>query len=133
MDARDGGRHERIRRPLPAGIRIQTMPEYRRYCYYVAGTVGHLLTDLWYCHSRLFSKRDHARLLVNCEAFGEALQTINILKDIAWDIEHENAAFVPEELFLARGSSHSTMLEPRRQIQNRDARRARRTREGRSS
>jgi len=105
----------------PAGIRIQTMPEYRRYCYYVAGTVGHLLTDLWYCHSRLFSKRDHARLLVNCEAFGEALQTINILKDIAWDIEHENAAFVPEELFLARGSSHSTMLEPRRQIQNREA------------
>ena len=24
----------------PTGIRIQTMPEYRRYCYYVAGTVG---------------------------------------------------------------------------------------------
>lgn len=105
----------------PAGIRIQTMPEYRRYCYYVAGTVGHLLTELWYANSSLFSKRDYERLLVNCEAFGEALQTINILKDIAWDIEHENAAFVPEELFLARGSSHRTMLEPRRETENRQA------------
>jgi len=105
----------------PAGIRIQTMPEYRRYCYYVAGTVGHLLTDLWYANSRLVTKRKYERLLVNCEAFGEALQTINILKDIAWDIEHENAAFVPEDLFRARGSSHRTMLEPQHQVRNREA------------
>ncbi len=105
----------------PAGIRIQTMAEYRRYCYFVAGTVGHLLTDLWRCHCALVGERNYARLLVNCEAFGEALQTINILKDIAWDIEHENAAFVPEELFRARGSSHRAMLEPQRQTQNRAA------------
>ncbi len=105
----------------PSGIRIQTMPEYRRYCYYVAGTVGHLLTDLWYCHSSLVKERDYERLLVHCEAFGEALQTINILKDIAWDIEHENAAFVPEELFRARGSSHQTMLHHDWRVQNREA------------
>ncbi len=105
----------------PGGIRIQTMPEYRRYCYYVAGTVGHLLTDLWYCHAPLVTKGHHTRLLVNCEAFGEALQTINILKDIAWDIEHENAAFVPEDLLRARGSSHGMMLEPQRRTQNREA------------
>ncbi|GAC1307422.1 MAG: phytoene/squalene synthase family protein [Vulcanimicrobiaceae bacterium] len=115
-----GGMSEFVGR-YPAGIRIQTMPEYRRYCYYVAGTVGHLLTDLWYANSRLVSKRDYERLLVNCEAFGEALQTINILKDIAWDIEHENAAFVPEDLFRARGSSHRTMLEPQHETRNREA------------
>ncbi len=105
----------------PAGIRIQTMPEYRRYCYFVAGTVGHLLTELWYANSSLVSKRDYERLLANCEAFGEGLQTINILKDIAWDIEHENAAFVPEDLFRERGSSHHTMLEPHWIAQNRAA------------
>ncbi len=105
----------------PSGIRIQTMPEYRRYCYYVAGTVGHLLTDLWYCHSKLVKKADYERMLVNCEAFGEGLQTINILKDIAWDIEHENAAYIPEELLRARGSSHQTILHGDWRVQNREA------------
>ena len=38
-------------RLYPAGIRIQNVAEFRRYCYFVAGTVGHLLTDLWHAHS----------------------------------------------------------------------------------
>jgi farnesyl-diphosphate farnesyltransferase len=105
----------------PDGIRIQTMDEYRRYCYYVAGTVGHLLTELWYNSSPTVRKADYERMLVDCEAFGEGLQTINILKDIAWDIEHENAAFVPEDLLRARGSSHQTILNGDWVVQNREA------------
>jgi farnesyl-diphosphate farnesyltransferase len=105
----------------PDGIRIQTLPEYRRYCYYVAGTVGHLLTDLWHFHSPLVKERDYLRLQKNCEAFGEALQTINILKDIAWDIEHENSAYIPEELLRAKGSSHQTILHGDWRVQNREA------------
>jgi farnesyl-diphosphate farnesyltransferase len=105
----------------PAGIRIQTMDEYRRYCYYVAGTVGHLLTDLWHAGSPLVTQRHYDRLIENCEAFGEALQTINILKDIAWDIEHENSAYVPEELLRARGSSHGTILHGDWRSRNREA------------
>ncbi len=105
----------------PAGIRIQTMAEYQRYCYYVAGTVGHLLTDLWYYHSPCVRESDYEHLLVHCEAFAEALQTVNILKDIAWDIEHENAAYIPEELLRARGSSHQTMLHGDWRPQNREA------------
>ncbi len=105
----------------PTGIRIQTMSEYRRYCYFVAGTVGHLLTDLWYFHSPLVKAHDYERMLVHCEAFGEALQTINILKDIAWDLEHENAAYIPEDLLRARGSSHQTILHGDWRVQNREA------------
>jgi farnesyl-diphosphate farnesyltransferase len=105
----------------PDGIRIQTMDEYRRYCYYVAGTVGHLLTELWYCSSPAVRRSDYERMLVDCEAFGEALQTINILKDIAWDIEHENAAYIPEDLLRARGSSHQTILNGDWVVQNREA------------
>jgi farnesyl-diphosphate farnesyltransferase len=105
----------------PGGIRIQTMDEYRRYCYYVAGTVGHMLTELWYSSSPFVKQADYARMLVDCEAFGEALQTINILKDIAWDIEHENAAYIPEELRRARGSSHQTILSGDWVAQNREA------------
>ncbi len=103
----------------PAGIRIQTMPEYRQYCYYVAGTVGHMLTDLWYFHSPAVHEREYRRLLADCEAFGEALQTINIIKDIPWDIEHENSAYIPEDLLRTSGSSHQEILSEGRVAQNR--------------
>lgn len=104
----------------PHGIRIQTLDEYRKYCYYVAGTVGHILTELWCLHSRTMGERDYARLLPNCEAFGEALQTVNIIKDIPWDIERENAAFIPEDILLRTGGSHQTILLPEKREQNRE-------------
>lgn len=103
------------------GIRIASVTEFRRYCYYVAGTVGHLLTDLWYAHSVFVGKRTYLRLLDDCEAFGEALQTVNILKDIAWDAEHENAIYVPGELLAAVGSSHERILAPELRAANRSA------------
>jgi len=105
----------------PNGIRIQTMDEYKRYCYFVAGTVGHLLTELWQAHSPFVDRRRYETMLAHCEAFGEALQTVNILKDIAWDIEHENSAYVPEQLLQAVGSSQATMLQGDRVRQNREA------------
>jgi farnesyl-diphosphate farnesyltransferase len=103
----------------PGGIRIQTLPEYRKYCYYVAGTVGHMLTDLWYFHSPAVGEREYQKLLLDCEAFGEALQTVNIIKDIAWDIEYENSAYIPEELLRSNGSGHDTILAQDRVAQNR--------------
>jgi farnesyl-diphosphate farnesyltransferase len=105
----------------PAGIRIATTPELREYCYFVAGTVGHLLTDLWRAHSVFVGDRVYARLLRNCEAFGEALQLVNILKDIAADAERENAIFIPSELLTARGSGHETLLSDAHRRMNRDA------------
>jgi farnesyl-diphosphate farnesyltransferase len=103
------------------GIRIASVGQFREYCYYVAGTVGHLLTELWYAHSPLIGPRTYARLLPDCEAFGEALQTVNILKDIPWDAEHENNVYIPAELLAAVGSSHATILAPERRAANREA------------
>ena len=108
-------------RTHPTGIRIADVPEFRRYCYYVAGTVGHLLTDLWYAHSRFVGPQRYKRLLVHCEAFGEALQTVNILKDIPWDIEHENAVYIPRDLLVSAGSDHDSLLDPLHRGQNRKA------------
>ena len=105
----------------PMGIRIASVGEFREYCYYVAGTVGHLLTELWYEHSYVVGQRTYARLLENCEAFGEALQTVNILKDIAWDAERENAIYIPSELLAAVGSGHDAILTEERRTANRDA------------
>jgi farnesyl-diphosphate farnesyltransferase len=103
------------------GIRIASVSEFREYCYFVAGTVGHLLTDLWYEHSAFVGKSTYLRLLADCEAFGEALQTVNILKDIAWDAERENAIYIPSELLAAAGSGHDTILRDERRAANRNA------------
>ncbi len=103
------------------GIRIASLDEFREYCYYVAGTVGHLLTDLWHEHSVAVGAGTYARLLEDCQAFGEALQAVNILKDVAWDAEHENAVFIPADLLIAAGSSHAEILDAAKRRANRRA------------
>ncbi len=104
----------------PGGLRIQTVDEYREYCYYVAGTVGCMLTELWREHGHIPASRYEA-LWARCTSFGEALQTVNILKDIAADAERENAIFVPEATLRAHGGSHATLLDPAHLPENRAA------------
>jgi farnesyl-diphosphate farnesyltransferase len=94
----------------PHGIRIQHLEEYREYCYYVAGTVGYLLTDLWHEHAPSIGERQYEALREKCRAFAEALQTVNILKDVATDAEQENSIYIPEDLLRAHGSSHAGIL-----------------------
>jgi len=105
----------------PTGIRIGSVAEFHQYCYYVAGTVGHLLTDLWHHHSIAVDNRVYAKLLEDCEPFGEALQSVNILKDIAWDAERENSIYVPSDLLVAQGSGHDSILHEERRAANRVA------------
>lgn len=94
----------------PDGIRIQSVEEYREYCYYVAGTVGYLLTDLWREHVPSIGAARYEQLRARSRAFAEALQTVNILKDVARDAEHENSIYIPEELLRGTGSSHAHVL-----------------------
>jgi farnesyl-diphosphate farnesyltransferase len=103
----------------PNGIRIQSLEEYKEYCYYVAGTVGYLLTDLWHEHAPSIGVREYGVLRERSRAFAEALQTVNILKDVARDAEHENSIYIPEQLLMAHGGSHETILEPGRSLETR--------------
>ena len=105
----------------PDGIRIQTLDEYKEYCYYVAGTVGYMLTDLWHEHSPWIGARRYAILRERCRAFAEALQTVNILKDVAVDVEKENSIYVPEALLRAHGRTQSRILAPELLARNREA------------
>src|SRR5690606_3823711 len=105
----------------PDGIRIQTLDEYREYCYYVAGTVGYMLTDLWQEHTPSIRPALHQALRERCRAFAEALQTVNILKDVARDAEHENSIYVPARALQAHGSGHDTILSPAHVSRNREA------------
>ena len=102
----------------PDGIRIQTLGEYKEYCYYVAGTVGYLVTDLWREHSSSISTRRYHALRARCAAFAEGLQTINVLRDVARDAERENSIFVPDELLRAHGSAHATIFHASRGSEN---------------
>jgi farnesyl-diphosphate farnesyltransferase len=105
----------------PRGIRIQSLDEYKEYCYYVAGTVGYLLTDLWHEHSPSIGADRYAILRERCRAFAEALQTVNILKDVARDAEHENSIYIPEQLLRVHGSTHATILASDRARETRAA------------
>ncbi|MEP6729491.1 MAG: phytoene/squalene synthase family protein [bacterium] len=105
----------------PHGIRIQSLEEYKEYCYYVAGTVGYLLTDLWHEHAPSIGDRQYKVLREKCRVFAEALQTVNILKDVATDVEEENSIYIPEDLLRQHGSSHALILAPDRLFGTREA------------
>jgi farnesyl-diphosphate farnesyltransferase len=105
----------------PNGIRIQSLEEYREYCYYVAGTVGYLLTDLWHEHSPSIGVARYELLRARCRAFAEALQTVNILKDVARDAAQENSIYIPEQVLRENGSSQAMIFAPQLAAENRAA------------
>jgi farnesyl-diphosphate farnesyltransferase len=94
----------------PQGIRLQTMKEYKLYCYYVAGTVGHMVSDLFFYSTSFLSQKQYLTLKEKASAFGEALQSTNILKDMVWDHQNENAIYMPYELLKPHGLSHETLF-----------------------
>ena len=71
-----------------------TEAAYNTYCYYVAGTVGHMSTELVIRHYGLNGNVAN-RLRQSCEACGRGLQKTNIVKDFAEDLER-GVSFLPE-------------------------------------
>ena len=68
------------------GVRVLAAEsDYNAYCFYVAGTVGHMATELVVVHYGL-ADDVAARLSASCEACGRGLQKTNILKDFAEDL-----------------------------------------------
>ena len=101
-----------VSRDHAGGIRIQTFDQYRQYCFFVAGTVGHLLTELWTRAYDRMSYGQFLRLRESSAGFGEALQSVNILKDTVADFRDNDTIFIPEEMLLRHGSSHARMFDP---------------------
>jgi farnesyl-diphosphate farnesyltransferase len=93
-------------------IRIKSIGEYKQYCYYVAGTVGLMLTDLWKEYAIFLGEKKYQLLLKSSKVFGQGLQTINILKDIYWDWKVENSIYVPLEILQNHGCNHDNMYTP---------------------
>ena len=95
--SRGMGHFERSR----SRIGLADVAEYERYCYFVAGVVGEMLTDLFCDHSsEIDARRD--RLESRAVSFGQGLQMTNILKDV-WDDFERGACWLPRDVFDERG------------------------------
>ena len=91
-------------------LQIRDLADLELYCYYVAGTVGELLTDLFMLACPVDPKR-RGELVARSVRFGLALQLVNILKDVAEDSER-GACFLPESVAKEHGVDLSRLLEP---------------------
>jgi len=71
------------------------------YCYYVAGVVGEMLTDLFCDYSATIAQR-RAALDEHAVSFAQGLQMTNILKDV-WEDRSRGACWLPQEVFSRHG------------------------------
>lgn len=76
------------------GVRVQTYDEFEQYCYYVAGTVGHLLVETISSH---YEQPASEEIHTAAEQYGYILQFVNIGKDVYDDYETENNVYLPIE------------------------------------
>jgi farnesyl-diphosphate farnesyltransferase len=67
------------------------------YCYYVAGVVGEMLTEL-FCEYSGGAAHNRAALRALAVSFAQGLQMTNILKDV-WEDRSRGACWLPQEVF----------------------------------
>ena len=94
-----GGMHQFQQTASLRGVPRQT--DLDDYCYYVAGVVGQMLTELFCGYSaRACSQRSRLRELD--VSFAQGLQMTNILKDV-WEDRSRGACWLPQEVFTRHG------------------------------
>lgn len=75
---------------------VKDLAALDEYCYYVAGVVGEMLTDLFASVSKgvMETKEQLMELAIS---FGQGLQMTNIIKDDIGDMERLKMRWIPEE------------------------------------
>ena len=71
------------------------------YCYYVAGVVGQMLTEL-FCSYSPEIRQHRSELHDLAVSFAQGLQMTNILKDV-WEDRTRGACWLPQEVFTRYG------------------------------
>jgi farnesyl-diphosphate farnesyltransferase len=71
------------------------------YCYYVAGVVGEMLTDL-FCDYSPEIARHRPALSAIAASFAQGLQMTNILKDV-WEDRGRGVCWLPQDVFTRHG------------------------------
>ena len=85
---------------------LESVADLDEYCYYVAGIVGKLLTNLFAADTCLIGDARKAEMQKLDVSFGLALQVANIVKDCMED-STRRVCFVPEEICRCHGFAHS--------------------------
>ena len=92
------------------GLRIDDRAELEQYCYYAAGTVGNLITNLL---TRADVDDERVRRLYDtAEEFGLLLQLVNVSKDVYDDYEAENNVYIPAEWLDDEGVDQDAIVDP---------------------
>ena len=92
------------------GLRLDDEEDLKRYCYYVAGTVGKLLCNEWALDRESITPEIKAALDERAINFGLGLQVTNIIKGVTDDIGR-GVAYVPNKLFQAAGIDLQTLID----------------------
>jgi farnesyl-diphosphate farnesyltransferase len=93
-------------------MKFQTIPiidlaRQEEYCHYVAGIVGHLDTRLFQLGGHI--SESLRRELMDCaNSFGIALQKVNVLRDVAYDIP-QGRRFWPQDLMRKRSLGYENL------------------------
>lgn len=80
---------------------LADLPQMDRYCYFVAGVVGEMLTRLFCAYSPEIAQHQE-KMMELAVSFGQGLQMTNILKDI-WDDQQRDACWLPQDIFTNTG------------------------------
>src|ERR1051325_1922681 len=91
--------------------RLKSVQDLDRYCYYVAGVVGEMLTSLFCLYSPAIAKQ-HDRLIRLAVSFGQGLQMTNILKDV-WEDYRTGFCWLPRQIFAEEGFDLRELSAPR--------------------
>jgi farnesyl-diphosphate farnesyltransferase len=92
------------------GLRINDRSELEQYCYYAAGTVGRLITNVL-TRGNVSQKRAR-RLYDTADEFGLLLQLVNVSKDVYDDYKEENNVYLPAEWLADEGIDQEEILHP---------------------
>jgi farnesyl-diphosphate farnesyltransferase len=76
---------------------LKTLKDLDDYIYYVAGTVGNLVTTLFSHYSHHITHKVTNRLKKYAESVGKGLQLVNIIRDMPDDWKY-NRSYMPNEL-----------------------------------
>ena len=99
VDAMCHGMHQFQRTASVRGL--DTIADLDSYCYYVAGVVGEMLTELFCSHSPDIEQH-RAALSRLAPSFAQGLQMTNILKDV-WEDRSRGACWLPQDVFSRHG------------------------------
>jgi len=88
---------------------IETFEDQYRYCHYVAGTVGNMITEINY-HIGHINSEKFLELIKESERFGMGLQKVNIIKNARNDFI-EGRRYLPLSLLKEQGIKYEGLFK----------------------